>query len=280
MDRKTVDIIKQALLEDAVDQDVTSLNLINKEQILSGSFIVKSTGVVSGIDVVKEVYRQINPKIKLDILRDNGSFVNRGDVIASIEGPMRDILRGERVALNFLQRMSGIAAITAKYLQEIVGTNVQLMDTRNTTPLLRGLERQAVNDAKGLNEHLNLSDQVVITSNHIATLGGIKNAVVEAKKIVGRSMKIEVEVENMEEYIEASNTSCDIITLLNMTNEQIKEIVELNNKKKKIKVSGNIELKKIRSIAVLGVDYIAVQLLTHSYKALDIQLRVYKRLYK
>ena len=182
MDRKTVDIIKQALLEDAVDQDVTSLNLINKEQILSGSFIVKSTGVVSGIDVVKEVYRQINPKIKLDILRDNGSFVNRGDVIASIEGPMRDILRGERVALNFLQRMSGIAAITAKYLQEIVGTNAQLMDTRNTTPLLRGLERQAVNDAKGLNEHLNLSDQVVITSNHIATLGGIKNAVVEARK--------------------------------------------------------------------------------------------------
>lgn len=280
MDRKTVEIIKQALAEDAVDQDVTSLNLINKEQILSGSFIVKSTGVVSGIDVVKEVYRQINPKIKLDILRDNGTFVNRGDVIASIEGPMRDILRGERVALNFLQRMSGIAAITAKYLQEIVGTNAQIMDTRNTTPLLRGLERQAVNDAKGLNEHLNLSDQVVITANHVATLGGIKKACAEAKKIVGRSMKIEVEVESLDEYLEAANTSCDIITLLNMTNEQIKEIVDLNNKKKKIKVSGNIELKKIRSIAILGVDYIAVSLLTHSYKALDIHLRVYKKLYK
>ena len=280
MDRKTIDIIKQALVEDAIDQDVTSLNLINKEQVLSGSFIVKSTGVVSGIDVVREVYRQINPKIKLNVLRDNGTFVNRGDVIASIEGPMRDILRGERVALNFLQRMSGIAAITAKYLQEIVGTNAQIMDTRNTTPLLRGLERQAVNDGKGLNEHLNLSDQVVITSNHVATLGNIKNAVAEAKKIIGRSMKIEVEVENVEEYIEASNTSCDIITLLNMTNDQIKEIVDLNNKKKKIKVSGNIELKKIRSIALLGVDYIAVPFLTHSYKALDIHLRVYKKIYK
>lgn len=280
MDRKTVEIIKQALAEDAVDQDVTSLNLINKERILSGSFIVKSTGVVSGIDVVKEVYRQINPKIKLEILRDNGTFVNRGDVIASIEGPMRDILRGERVALNFLQRMSGIASITAKYLQEIVGTDVQLMDTRNTTPLLRILERQAVSDAKGVNENFNLADKVIITSNHIATLGSIKNAVVETKKIVGRSMKIEVEVENMEEYIEASNSNCDIITLLNMTNDQIKEIVELNSKKKKIKVSGNIELKKIRSIAVLGVDYISTPFLTHSYKALDIHLRVYKKVYK
>ena len=276
MDKKIIELIKQALIEDGYDNDVTTFNLINKDMMLSGSFIVKATGVVSGIDVAKEVFRQINPKIKMEILKDNGTFVNRGDVIASIEGPMRDILRGERVALNFLQRMSGIAATTAKFVQELAGTECKILDTRKTTPLLRVLERQAVRDGGGMNHRYNLSDQVLIKDNHIAAVGSIEKAVEMVRKSVGKTMKIEVEVETKEEFLEALGTSADIIMLYNMNNELMKELVEINNHSKKIEASGNMELKRVRSVALLGVDYISVGALTHSYKSLDISLKFYK----
>ena len=277
MDKKIIELIKQALIEDGYDNDVTTLNLINKDIMLSGSFIVKATGVVSGIDVAKEVFRQINPKIKMEILKNNGTFVNRGDVIASIEGPMRDILRGERVALNFLQRMSGIAATTAKFVQELAGTECKILDTRKTTPLLRILERQAVRDGGGMNHRYNLSDQVLIKDNHIAAVGSIAKAVEMVRKAVGKSMKIEVEVETKEEFLEALGTSVDIIMFDNMDNELMKELVEINNHNKKIEASGNMELKRVRSVALLGVDYISVGALTHSYKSLDISLKFYKK---
>ena len=276
MDKKIIELIKQALIEDGYDNDVTTLNLINKDIMLSGSFIVKATGVVSGIDVAKEVFRQINPKIKMEILKNNGTFVNRGDVIASIEGPMRDILRGERVALNFLQRMSGIAATTAKFVQELAGTECKILDTRKTTPLLRILERQAVRDGGGMNHRYNLSDQVLIKDNHIAAVGSIAKAVEMVRKAVGKSMKIEVEVETKEEFLEALGTSVDIIMFDNMDNELMKELVEINNHNKKIEASGNMELKRVRSVALLGVDYISVGALTHTYKSLDISLKFYK----
>lgn len=276
MDKKIIELIKQALIEDGYDNDVTTLNLINKDIMLSGSFIVKATGVVSGIDVAKEVFRQINLKIKMEILKNNGTFVNRGDVIASIEGPMRDILRGERVALNFLQRMSGIAATTAKFVQELAGTECKILDTRKTTPLLRILERQAVRDGGGMNHRYNLSDQVLIKDNHIAAVGSIAKAVEMVRKAVGKSMKIEVEVETKEEFLEALGTSVDIIMFDNMDNELMKELVEINNHNKKIEASGNMELKRVRSVALLGVDYISVGALTHSYKSLDISLKFYK----
>ena len=208
--------------------------------MLSGSFIVKATGVVSGIDVAKEVFRQINPKIKMEILKDNGTFVNRGDVIASIEGPMRDILRGERVALNFLQRMSGIAATTAKFVQELAGTECKILDTRKTTPLVR--------DGGGMNHRYNLSDQVLIKDNHIAAIGSIEKAVEMVRKSVGKTMKIEVEVETKEEFLEALGTSADIIMLDNMNNELMKELVEINNHSKKIEASGNMELKELEVV--------------------------------
>ncbi len=278
MDKKVTELIKEALLEDGYENDVTTLNLVNKDIMLSGSFIVKATGVVSGIDVAKEVFRIINPKIKMEILRQNGEFVNRGDVIASIEGPMRDILRGERVALNFLQRMSGIAATTAKFVQELSGTDCKILDTRKTTPLLRILERQAVRDGGGQNHRYNLTDQVLIKDNHIAAVGSITKSVEMARKAVGKSMKIEIEVETKEEFLEALKTSADIIMLDNMTNEQMKELVEINNHQKKLEASGNMELKRVRSVALLGVDYISVGALTHSYKSLDISLKFYKNL--
>lgn len=276
MDKKAIELIKEALIEDGVDNDITTLNLVSKDKMLTGSFIVKATGVVSGIDVAKEVFKQINPRIKMEILKANGTFVNRGDVIATIEGPMRDILRGERVALNFLQRMSGIAATTAKFVQELAGTNCKILDTRKTAPLLRVFERQAVRDGGGENHRFNLSDRVLIKDNHIAASGSIKDAVSILRKAVGRGMFIEVEVETLDEFMEALNTSADVIMLDNMSNEVMKKCVELNEGKKKLEASGNMELKKVRSVALLGVDYISVGSLTHSYKALDISLKFRK----
>ena len=276
MDKKAIELIKEALIEDGVDNDITTLNLVSKDKMLTGSFIVKATGVVSGIDVAKEVFKQINPRIKMEILKANGTFVNRGDVIATIEGPMRDILRGERVALNFLQRMSGIAATTAKFVQELAGTNCKILDTRKTAPLLRVFERQAVRDGGGENHRFNLSDRVLIKDNHIAASGSIQDAVSILRKAVGRGMIIEVEVETLDESMEALNTSADVIMLDNMSNEVMKKCVELNEGKKKLEASGNMELKKVRSVALLGVDYISVGSLTHSYKALDISLKFRK----
>ena len=276
MDKKAIELIKEALIEDGVDNDITTLNLVSKDKMLTGSFIVKATGVVSGIDVAKEVFKQINPRIKMEILKANGTFVNRGDVIATLEGPMRDILRGERVALNFLQRMSGIAATTAKFVQELAGTNCKILDTRKTAPLLRVFERQAVRDGGGENHRFNLSDRVLIKDNHIAASGSIKDAVSILRKAVGRGMIIEVEVETLDELMEALNTSADVIMLDNMSNEVMKKCVELNEGKKKLEASGNMELKKVRSVALLGVDYISVGSLTHSYKALDISLKFRK----
>lgn len=276
MDKKAIELIKEALFEDGVDNDITTLNLVSKDKMLTGSFIVKATGVVSGIDVAKEVFKQINPRIKMEILKANGTFVNRGDVIATIEGPMRDILRGERVALNFLQRMSGIAASTAKFVQELAGTNCKILDTRKTAPLLRVFERQAVRDGGGENHRFNLSDRVLIKDNHIAASGSIQDAVSILRKAVGRGMIIEVEVETLDEFMEALNTSADVIMLDNMSNEVMKKCVELNEGKKKLEASGNMELKKVRSVALLGVDYISVGSLTHSYKALDISLKFRK----
>lgn len=276
MDKKAIELIKEALIEDGVDNDITTLNLVSKDKMLTGSFIVKATGVVSGIDVAKEVFKQINSRIKMEILKANGTFVNRGDVIATIEGPMRDILRGERVALNFLQRMSGIAATTAKFVQELAGTNCKILDTRKTAPLLRVFERQAVRDGGGENHRFNLSDRVLIKDNHIAASGSIQDAVSILRKAVGRGMIIEVEVETLDEFMEALNTSADVIMLDNMSNEVMKKCVELNEGKKKLEASGNMELKKVRSVALLGVDYISVGSLTHSYKALDISLKFRK----
>lgn len=276
MDKKAIELIKEALIEDGVDNDITTLNLVSKDKMLTGSFIVKATGVVSGIDVAKEVFKQINPRIKMEILKANGTFVNRGDVIATIEGPMRDILRGERVALNFLQRMSGIAATTAKFVQELAGTNCKILDTRKTAPLLRVFERQAVRDGGGENHRFNLSDRVLIKDNHIAASGSIQDAVSILRKAVGRGMIIEVEVKTLDEFMEALNTSADVIMLDNMSNEVMKKCVELNEGKKKLEASGNMELKKVRSVALLGVDYISVGSLTHSYKALDISLKFRK----
>lgn len=269
-------LITSALLEDGYNNDVTTLNLIDKNRMLSGNFVAKANGIVSGVDVAQAVFKHINPKIQFSIHKPNGSYVNRGTSIATVSGPMRDILRGERVALNFMQRMSGIATITNQFAQEVKGTDALILDTRKTTPLLRLFERQAVRDGGGTNHRYNLSDRVLIKDNHIAAVGSITEAVELAKKKVDPSILVEVEVETKEEFLEALDTKCDIIMLDNMDNEMMRELVEINNHKKKLEASGNMSLKRVRSVAMLGVDYISVGALTHSYKSLDISLKFYK----
>lgn len=276
MDKRILEIIEKALMEDGYQDDITTDSLVNPKLMSTGYFIAKANGIISGIEVTEAVFHFINPKIEFTILKPSRSIVKKGDVIAHIKGSMADILRGERVALNILQRMSGIASLTSKFVQEVKDTNCQILDTRKTSPLIRVLEKQAVVDGGGTNHRFNLSDQVLIKDNHIAAVGSIKKAVETALLKVKKGIKIEVEVETKAEFLEALTTDCDIIMLDNMTNDQMAELVQINNKQKLLEASGNMTLKRVHSVAALGIDFISVGALTHSYKALDISLKFQK----
>lgn len=278
MDKNIITLIEQALKEDDYQNDITTLTLIDNTKIASGNFIARATGVLSGVNIAEAVFKIVNKKIEFKILRNNGEYVNRGDVIAYVKGPLRDILRAERVALNFLQRLSGIATITNKYVMEVKGTNCLIYSTRETTPLLRDLEYKAVLDGGGFNHRKSLSDRIVIKDNHLSTIENIKDAVDKLKKQLTKNTLIEVEVETKEEFLDAFESKCDTILLDNMSVDLIKEFVSLNNGSKKIGVLFNANYQKIRSIALTGVDFILVSLLTHSYKNLDIKLKFYKNL--
>lgn len=280
MEKELEKLIHEALKEDGYDKDVTSLSIIEPKREGIGNFIVKSSGVVSGTLICKEVFRQISPKIKFNILKRDGEYVHKGDVIASISGRMVDIIRGERVALNFLQRMSGIATITDKYVEELKGTNCQILDTRKTTPLLRQFEKDAVIHGKGLNNRSNLTEQASVKDYHIAVAGSINSAVERIRTKFGDEIAIEVDVENNEEFIDAINSDCDVIKLQNMSNEELIELCSIPHGNKKLVACGNITINRVRSIALLGVDYISIDSLVHSAKALDINFKFLKKSFK
>ena len=278
MNKTTIELIEKALQEDQYTNDITSNYLIDQTKLSAGNFIAKATGVVSGIDVVATVYKLINKKIEFGILKPNGSFVNRGDVIAFVRGPLKDILRGERVALNFLQRLSGVASLVSKYVTELKGTNCKIIDTRDTMPLFRELERSAFVDGGGVNGCADLSDRIVLKDNHLSIIDSITEAVNFCKKNASKSTQIEVEVETKEEFIDALESKCDVIILDSMSNDLMKELVQLNNGQKVLIAKGNINYQKARSVALTGVDYIMVSNLNQSYKALDIVLKFYKKI--
>lgn len=277
MNKSTIELLEKALLEDQYNNDITSNYLIEPAKMSAGNFIARATGVVSGIDAVAGIYKMINKKIEFGILKPNGSFVNRGDVIAYVRGPLKDILRGERVALNFLQRLSGVASLVSKYVQELKGTNCKIIDTRDTMPLFRELERAAFVDGGGENGTNDLGERIVIKDNHLSVVDSIKDAVNFCKKNA-KSTKIEVEVETKEEFIDALESNCDVIVLDSMSNELMKELVQLNNGQKILIAKGNINYQKARSVALTGVNYIMVSSLNQSYKALDIVLKFYKKI--
>lgn len=271
MKQEIKDIIKQALHEDMPQGDITTDNLIPKGHTSSAYLLAKEAGVISGLEVFKEVFHQVGGDCVILFLTSDGQSVIPNELIAKITGDTATILKAERVALNLLQRMSGIATVTRRCVNEIVG-DCKILDTRKTTPNLRILEKQAVVDGGGTNHRYCLSDMVMIKDNHIDAVGSITEAVRLSKQKT-KGVKIEVEVENMKQFDEALATDCDIIMLDNMSNELMRECVLKNQHRKQLEASGNMSLERIKEVSSLGVDFISIGALTHSVKALDISLK-------
>ncbi|WP_099187609.1 carboxylating nicotinate-nucleotide diphosphorylase [Tepidibacter mesophilus] len=266
------EIIKNALIEDSVYGDISTNSILSEHSLCSVQLIVKENGVIAGLDVFKRVFDLLG-NVKIEFKVKDGEKVENNQIIANIKGNTKNVLTGERVALNFLQRMSGIATITNRMVEKIYGTKAKLLDTRKTTPNLRILEKYSVKVGGGCNHRFSLSDSVMLKDNHIRAAGGIENAVKLAKENTSFVRKIEVEVESIEEVKEALSVGVEIIMLDNMSIENMKEAVRIIDGKAIIEASGNVSIDKIRSIAQTGVDYISCGALTHSVKALDISMK-------
>lgn len=265
-------IIKDALIEDIPNEDITTNSIIDGESISTVDLLCKEDGIISGLDVFKRVFEMLG-NVEVELYKYDGERVYSKEKIALLKGNTRNILKGERLALNLLQRMSGIATLTNKFVNEIKHTNARLLDTRKTTPNLRILEKYSVKVGGGCNHRFNLSDGIMLKDNHISAAGSIKKAVELARENSSFVRKIEVETENLEMVKEALEAKVDIIMLDNMNIELAKEAVKLINKKALIEFSGNVELSNIRKIAEIGVDYISVGALTHSAKILDLSMK-------
>ncbi len=269
-------IIQQALDEDIGDGDITTLATVAVEATYKGQFIAKTSGIVAGIDVAKMTFdlvaRQQGYKQAIQFARlvGEGEAVERGSIIATVEGPGRVLLTAERTALNFVQRMSGIASLTARYVEAVRGTSATILDTRKTAPGLRLLDKQAVAAGGGSNHRIGLYDMVLIKENHIAAAGGIQAAVERVRSQVSRGCQIEVEVRNLDELQQVLPLQVDRVMLDNMDLAQMRTAVELVNGAVKLEASGNVALETVRAIAETGVDYISVGKLTHSVEAFDI----------
>jgi nicotinate-nucleotide pyrophosphorylase (carboxylating) len=277
--RKQVEqIVSNALAEDLGSGDVTTEALVPSELEGKASILVKRDGVLAGIDVAKEVFRQVDPSLHFKALVKDGAKVRKGGVVAIVEGNVASILKAERTALNFLQHLSGIATETARYVDAVLGTKAIITDTRKTIPGLRLLEKYAVRAGGGRNHRLNLGDGVLIKDNHLAILRlsgvGLDEAVKKARRRAPRGMKVEVEVESVKQAREALSAGADIIMLDNMKVKGMRKVVELVRGRALLEASGGITLDKVRSVAETGVNLISVGALTHSAKALDISLEL------
>jgi len=265
-------IILAALAEDLGDGDVTTLNTIPPDAAYAGDFLVKAPGVIAGLQVAQRVFVLLDPSVELHILTGDGDRVDRGDIVGVVTGPGRAILSGERVALNLLQRMSGIATATRRYVDAVAGTRAVILDTRKTAPGLRVLDKWAVRLGGGQNHRIGLYDMALIKDNHIAAVGSITEAVRRVREGDQRHRPIEVEVTNLDQLREALASAIDRILLDNMSHEMMRAAVEIAAGKIPLEASGNVTLDTVAAIAVTGVDFISVGALTHSVKALDVSL--------
>jgi len=272
MKQQMIDKIKEALKEDMPTIDVSSHYLFSDE-ISEGRFIAKEDGVISGIDVCKKTFEIVDSETIFTILKNNGDSVKVGDIIARVKGRTKSILQSERVALNFLQRMSGIATMTKEFVDQTNGFKTKILDTRKTTPTLRFFEKQAVVDGGGTNHRMNLSEMVMLKDNHLKAANSIIEACDFVRAKVGKDFKIEVEVETLEKFKEALKSEADIIMLDNMNNALMTECVRINNTEKILEASGNMTVNRIKSVCETGVDTISVGGVTHSYNSLDISLK-------
>lgn len=272
------EIIARALKEDLGWGDITTQALVPAEARASGSVLVKEAGVLAGIHVLEQVFLSLDEDIQVQILVEDGARVSPGDVVAIVEGSAASILSAERVAMNFLQRLSGIATLTSRYVEAVKGLLVRIADTRKTTPGLRALEKYAVRMGGGFNHRQNLSDGVIIKDNHLAILRSLGQTmgeiVAKAREGAPHTVQIEVEVETVEDAIEAVEAGADVVLLDNLNLEEMRRAVRAVAGRVPLEASGGVTLENVRQIAETGVDIISSGALTHSAKALDISLEV------
>ncbi len=252
--------------------DITSESIIDPKSVSEAHMISREKGVLAGIEIAESVFKKIDRTVEFKKIIKDGQEFNKNHRLAQIKGSSISILKGERLALNFIQRLSGIATLTKKCTDVLKGTKTKLLDTRKTTPCLRMLEKYAVRMGGGVNHRLNLSEMILIKDNHLKLVGSIKESIQRARHSVGDKIKIEVETTCLDEVKEALQYGADIIMLDNMTPQEIRRAVTLVKGKVPLEVSGNINLDNLSEVAGLGVDFISVGSLTHSYKSLDISL--------
>lgn len=265
-------ILKRALAEDIGTGDVTTLATIAPGTEAGAELVAKEDFVLSGIDVARRVFHLLSAETAFEKLIEDGQKVKRGEVLAWIKGDAAVLLQGERVALNLLQRMSGVATLTASFVKAVEGTGAVVVDTRKTTPGLRVLEKYSVRMGGGGNHRMALYDAVLIKENHVTAAGGITTAVSRAKSSVPHTQKVEVEVRNQEEVAEALEAGADILLLDNMSLDELRAAVALVGDRAVTEASGGVNLETIRDIAETGVGLISVGALTHSYRAVDISM--------
>lgn len=267
-------LIDLAIEEDINTGDITTESLIPDSLNAVAEMTAKAEGVISGLSLIRRVFEKFEKDIKWTPFVKDGEKVKRGDVILRIEAKYSTLLKGERISLNILQRMSGIATKTADYVNELKGYKTELLDTRKTVPGMRIFDKQAVSDGGAKNHRMGLYDLVMIKDNHIKIAGSITKAVEQIRKNVGQGIKIEVETTNLDEVKEALECNVDIIMLDNMSNDLMKEAVMMVAGRTKTEASGNMTIERLKSVAETGVDYISVGALTHSVTALDISMNI------
>jgi nicotinate-nucleotide pyrophosphorylase (carboxylating) len=265
-------IVRRALEEDVGDGDVTTLCTIGPDAWVTGRLLAKAPGIVAGLEVVRAVFAHLDARVRLAPRVVDGDAVAARTVLAEISGPGRAVLSGERVALNFLQRMSGIATLTGRFVEAVRGTRAVILDTRKTAPGLRALDKWAVRLGGGRNHRMGLYDAVLIKDNHIAAVGSITEAVARVRAGDARHRPIEVEVTGLAELAEALALGVDRIMLDNMSREQMQEAVRIAAGRIPLEASGGVRLDTVSAIAATGVDFISAGAITHSVAALDISL--------
>ena len=273
------DLLTLAFAEDVGDGDHTTLSTIPADERGVQRLIVKEEGILAGVEIARKVFEKFDSELKMTVYINDGAHVKLGDIAFEVEGPVRSLLQTERVMLNIMQRMSGIATQTAKYQQRLEGLKTKVLDTRKTTPGMRMLEKEAVRIGGGCNHRIGLFDMILIKDNHIDFAGGIKQAVEAARKYCaekGKDLKIEVEVRNEDEIRQALAENVDRIMLDNFTPERTRKAVELINGQTEIESSGGITLDTLRNYGECGVDFISVGALTHSVKGLDMSFKAVK----
>lgn len=273
-DRLIDQLIDLAIEEDIATGDVTTNSIIPAHSRAVAEMKMKADGVISGLSIARRVYERFEKDIVWHPLVQDGDRVKKGDIILRIEASYRCLLLGERLSLNILQRMSGIATETAKYVHELTGSHTQLLDTRKTAPGLRILDKMAVKDGGATNHRMGLYDMAMIKDNHIKVAGGITNAVQAVRANIPEGIKIEVETTNLDEVREALSVKADIIMLDNMTNDEMAEAVKIIAGQASTEASGNMSIPRLKEVAATGVDFISVGALTHSVTALDISMNI------